>query len=112
GGKGAGTDDFRTPYSRWTGTRSPGVEINATSYLNLCRKEWLERLSPWHEFLLVVGVGVLFGLGLGFFRPLPVAVITVMVMLGMFGAACALVWQKHVWVPWAVPAIVQIQCAA
>ena len=112
GGKGAGTDDFRTPYSPWTGTRSPGVEINATAYLNLFRGEWLTRLSPWSEFLLVVGVGIVFGFGLGFFRPLRLAVVTVIFMLALFGAACALAWQKQVWIPWAIPALVQIPCAA
>ncbi len=108
---GTGTDDYSTPYSRWTGTKSPGVEINATAYLNLIRREWLTRLSPMREFLLVLATGILFGFGLNFCRPVPVAAITVTAMLLVFGVACALMWRQQLWFPWAILGGVQIPCA-
>src|SRR5205814_1809548 len=50
----AGTrnDEFPTPYTRWTGDRSPGVEIQATTFLNLVRHDWLVRLSAGLEACL------------------------------------------------------------
>ncbi len=108
---GKGTDDFRTPYTLWTGRKAPGVEINATTYLNLVRKESLSRLPPLVEAALVL----LLGAGVGFYfvslRPLTA------VSLGMGCAFCvvvvgiATVWVTQVWFPWMVPAVVQIPCA-
>src|SRR5205823_3352700 len=56
------TDEFRTPFTRWTGKYSPGVEIMATAFLNLQREDWLRRLSPVTEVLLIVLCGLLGGL--------------------------------------------------
>ena len=108
---GKGTDDFRTPYTLWTGRRAPGVEINATTYLNLVRGDSLSRLPPLVETALVL----LFGAGIGFYfvslRPLTVA------SLGLVGAFCVAVLgivgvrATQVWFPWLVPAAVQIPCA-
>src|SRR6185295_7304968 len=42
---GSKSDDFRTPYTRNKGRLTPGVEIVATSYLNLIHHEWLRRLA-------------------------------------------------------------------
>jgi len=109
---GRGTDYFRTPYSRWTGTRSPGVELNATAYLNLVRGDWLTRLSPPREFLLFIGVGVLFGFGLALFRPVAVGVISVVGVLAVFAVGCVLAGRHQLWFPWAIASAVQIPCAA
>jgi CHASE2 domain-containing sensor protein len=109
---GKGTDDLPTPFSRWTGTKSPGVEINATAYLNLIRREWLTRLSPGREFLLFSAVGILFGFGLNLFRPISVAAISVGGMLLIFAAGLLLMWHYRVWFPWAIASLVQIPTAA
>src|ERR1041385_2738528 len=47
-------DEFRIPYTRWKGGFCGGVEIMATSFLNLLRGDWLERIAPWKESLLVL----------------------------------------------------------
>src|SRR5262249_29783505 len=40
-------DDFLfTPFRRWGGEKMPGVELQATIFLNLLRNEWLTRLPP------------------------------------------------------------------
>src|SRR5207247_7270207 len=44
---GKGTDDYATPYTLRTGRKSPSVEGNATTCLNLLRVDRLSRPSPW-----------------------------------------------------------------
>lgn len=39
-------DTFRTPYSRWNGEDTAGLEIVALNYLNLIKGDWL-KLAPW-----------------------------------------------------------------
>lgn len=108
---GKGTDDYRTPYSRWTGTKSPGVEINATAYLNLARGDWLERTSLLAEFALLILCGATFGFGLSLLSPMKAA------GMGLLGAiliglvAIVLVWKVHIWFPWLILSSVQVPCA-
>lgn len=104
-------DVHPTPFTRWTNTRMSGVEIQATAFLNLVRGDWLTQSPPLAEAALVIVVGVLFGGGLCFFRPLPGA------LLGLAGMAALplvdlwLVEHHRTWFPWAVPALVQIPLA-
>src|SRR5678816_134483 len=35
----------------------PGVELQATAFLNLWRKEWLHEISAWRQAFLVTGFG-------------------------------------------------------
>src|SRR5688572_6302219 len=67
---GKGTDEFRTPYTRWTGRLSPGVEVVATTYLNMVHRNWLQRLAPWTEIAIIFSVAILLGIGLTICRPL------------------------------------------
>jgi CHASE2 domain-containing sensor protein len=106
------TDDYLTPCSRGNGSKSAGVEIVATAYLNLRHGEWLNELSASREFLLVLAAGIIFGFALPFFRPVPVAVISIFSIAVVFGIAYAFVWRERVWFPWAIISFVQIPCAA
>ena len=69
-GPGELSDLFRTPYTRWTGGLTSGVEVHATIFLNLVRGDWLTRLSAGKEILLLVLAGFIFGYGLNLVRPL------------------------------------------
>ena len=52
-------DDFRTPYTRWTsGQKTPGVEINASIFLNLLRGDCRSRFSPGKERWLLILTGL------------------------------------------------------
>lgn len=42
-------DEFKTPYTRWTGESSGGVEIMVTSFLNLVNGDWLRRPAGWKK---------------------------------------------------------------
>jgi hypothetical protein len=108
---GKGTDDYRSPYSATTGTKTPGVEMNATAFLNLFRGDWLERLSPLNEFLIVLAAGLLFGIGLNCLGPLTLILVTVGASAATFAAGCLLPWHAQAWFPWAIPAFVQIPIA-
>jgi CHASE2 domain-containing sensor protein len=108
---GKGTDDFRTPYTRWTGRRSPGVEIIATTSLNLMRGDWLKRLPPVAECLVMVLTGALLGLGLTMQRPLAATGWGVLVSLLVAATAMFLVWPTRVWFPWMIVVVAQVPCA-
>ena len=80
------TDKFRTPYSRWTGEATGGVEILLTSFLNLVNGDWLRRLAGWLEALILVTSGLLLGGGLCRLRlPTAVAVAAGVALAVVFG---------------------------
>lgn len=102
-------DEYPTPHSRWAKQYPfmPGVEIQATTFLNLSRGDWLRRLPKAGEVALLILSGVLAGFGLVRFRPV--------IASGMALAAIVLVsllayWSfahLRVWSPW-VLVIMQI----
>jgi CHASE2 domain-containing sensor protein len=104
-------DKFSTPYTRWTGEATGGVEILITSFLNLVNGDWLQRLAGWLEALAMVTVGLLLGGGLCRVRlPLAWALAIGVAVLVSFGAIC---WSyfTHYWFPWLVIAGGQVPCA-
>ena len=104
-------DEFRSPYTRWTGQSASGVEILATEYLNLLNGDWLRRPARWIEGLVLVLTGVLLGGGLTLGRP---------VMAGMLALGAASVatvggvswsYYSNYWFPWLVIVGGQVPCA-
>lgn len=109
GGGGAGTDDFRTPYSVWwDNLRSPGVEILATTYLNLYRRDWLTEPGWFSEVLLLLAAGLALGFGLVPLRPVTAIWVALggILFLAMF--ACVECWLFRLWFPWGIVAFVQV----
>ena len=102
-----GKDDFRTPYTSLPGGQfAPGVEVHATTALNLLRGEWLTRLPIEKEKRMVFWFGFLLTVLLMSRAPwlvlLSCAVAAVAVMLlAIFG-----VQHWFVWANWLVPAVV------
>lgn len=114
-------DEFRTPYTRWTGESMGGVEIIATSFLNLMNGDWLRRPAAWVEAMLLAATGVLVGAGLcqvalrkgfGLGSRLGVAsgVAFVVALVVMLGAVSGSYFSKF-WFPWLVIAGGQVPCA-
>ena len=100
GFSGEGKDEFGTAYTRLTGTFSNGVEIHATAFLNLLRGEWLSRLPPLVEGLLIVLTGFGFGAGLIVLRPWTAAAVA---MLGAVLLTVVVWWlftNQLVWFGW------------
>ncbi len=105
------TDEFPTPYSRWTGFDMPGVEIHATAFLNLIHHDWLNRLPAWVELTVVVGLGVAFGLGLGRLRPVAATAVGLVSVICIVVAASLLVWNERIWFCWTIVPCLQIPVA-
>ena len=103
-------DEYRTPYTV-KGQFVPGLEVQATQLLNLLRGDWLTRFSPREEVLVVLAGGLVFGIGLARFRPLPA------ISLALLGAALVtalayyLFWRQRIWFPWLVTVAAQIPVA-
>ena len=108
---GRGTDDFRTPYSSWTGRRAPGVEINATACANLLRGDWLKRVPPWAEVLLVLASGGLLGSVLTFQRPWIAAMTGGAIAILVLAGAAILAWRFHTVLSWLVVGGIQVPAA-
>jgi len=104
-------DEFPTPYSRWSREKfMPGVELQATDFLNLLRGDWLTRLSANAELGILLASGVLFGFGLARLRPL--AAVAVSILLAALVGVSAYLSFVHlrIWFPWLL-LIVQIVIA-
>ena len=101
-------DDFNTPYTRWVGTSSPGVEIQTTAFLNLVRGDWLNRL-PWPmELGLIMACAFALGFILPIFRPgIAFALGAGFAVLATV-AGIVLALQFHEWFCWAVIPLVEV----
>jgi CHASE2 domain-containing sensor protein len=104
-------DEHRTPYTRWTGKKSPGPEINATAYLNIVRRDWLERTSPAIDLLMVVCLGGALGFGLARLPTLPAVGAGIACGVAMAVLAYLVTWNTHVWFPWLIFCVVQVPVA-
>src|SRR5262249_7993420 len=100
-----------TPYTRWNNEKTPGVEINATIFLNLIRGDWLSRLSWGTECLLLSLAGLVLGYGLAQARPMVATGLAALAFCLVMLAAVVLVWTTHLWFSWMVVAGAQVPCA-
>lgn len=105
-------DVYATPYTRWRGTKSPGVEITATVYVNLIRHDWLQRTTATVELAILLLLGGAVGYGLGKARPIGASLLAVVCAVGFGLAANLAVWQAHVWFPWMFVSAVQVPVGA
>ena len=105
------TDTFPTPFTRWTGVRSPAVEIQATAFLNLLRRDWLTRFTPGLEFSLIILSGLIFGFGLSLLRPWGALGVAVFGIVAVASGAILLFWQTHSWFAWSIVCLVQVPSA-
>ncbi len=104
-------DDFTSPYSRWREARINGVEVNATSYLNLVREDWLRRLPGWIELAVVLLVGSGITYGLVFVEPPRAVAIGLAGTLTLGIGLASQVWFTRLWFPWMVLAVAQLPAA-
>jgi CHASE2 domain-containing sensor protein len=104
-------DEFSTPFTRWDGSSSGGVEIVATCTLNLVREDWLVRFPFWLESLLVLAVGAALGLGVWSLGPLKAFLVGIGVVLITLILAAIIVSVWHAWFAWSVIALVQVPMA-
>jgi CHASE2 domain-containing sensor protein len=104
-------DEFETPFTRWTGDATGGVEIIVTSFLNLVNGDWLYRPSTGIEFSLFIVVGVVLGGGLGWLRIPTAGIGCVSAALIITLTAVSVSYVANVWFPWLAMVGGQIPCA-
>jgi CHASE2 domain-containing sensor protein len=95
-------DEFRTPYTRWTDEGAGGVEILATTTLNLVNGDWLRRPAWWLETVVFVLAGALLGGGLCRLHPLVSGATALAAAVGVTLAAATLSHFTNYWFPWLV----------
>ena len=93
---GSGTEYFPTPF----GSRMTGVEVNATTYLNLRRGDWLTRAPERVEFWCLALIGWLVGFWLCGMSPKRAVVATALMGLATMLVAVFLFWRMQFWFPW------------
>ncbi len=104
-------DKFRTPYTQQTGKAVGGMEIMATTFLNLVNGDWLRRPPVWIEALLLTLTGILIGGGLCQMKPLPSLLVAAGIFLTVMLAFVAWSFLSNYWFPWLVIAGGQVPCA-
>jgi len=109
---GAFRDTFRTPYTSPTDPRySSGVEVHATSLLNLLHQDWLTRIPLFVETLILLFCGIIFGYGLVMLRPIPAALLAITGSLAVAGSSYALFVFGKLWFPWLLIVAIQAPIA-
>lgn len=104
-------DKFQTPYTRWHSESVGGVEILATTFLNLMNGDWLRRMSAGLEVLALIGAGTMFGGGFCFARPLIAVSIAAGAFLVVAIGDVLFSYYTNYWFPWLIIAGGQIPCA-
>jgi hypothetical protein len=104
-------DEFCTPYTRWTGKTSSGVQIMATAFLNLVQGDWLQSSPAWLELAGLVVFGIFLGAGMCRLKPW-LAVLATVTFAGLV-AVGAVLWSYYGnhWFPWLIISGAQAPCA-
>ncbi|MGD0816379.1 MAG: adenylate/guanylate cyclase domain-containing protein [Verrucomicrobiota bacterium] len=103
-------DEYPAPFPNLANENKfvPGVEVQATAFLNLLRGDWLNRLSDRTEQVIIIFMGILFGAGLALSRPLA-ATLWAIAGIGLIALADYFAFAKfHYWFPWLIVAVIQI----
>lgn len=109
--EGAQADEFATPFSRWHGAPQPGVIIQAVSFLNLVRGNWLERFPPLVEMVMILLPAILFAVLLAQVRPWLGALVVAGSLVILYAGACVLMFHAHRWFAWMILASVEMPFA-
>lgn len=104
-------DEFRTPYTRWTGETAGGVEIQVAAFLNLVNGDWLRRPPPRIEKFLFALAGLMMGATACRLRPRTACFGAGGVALATLIGAVLLSHFTHYWFPWLILAAAQTPCA-
>jgi adenylate cyclase len=111
-------DEFANPFSAWVSGKlmsdrrtlfMPGVEVQATAFLNLLRGDWLNRLPHRTEGILIAVLGLVFGAWLVRFRPIAATGVAMAGFAIVMVGAYFLFTKGLTWFPWL---IVGVQIAA
>ncbi len=89
----------------------PGVEIQASAFLNLVRGDWLNRFSAGSENLMLILLGGLIGFALSLFRPLSAVGLALLSAAVISLISYFIFAEYNYWFPWMVVVGAQIPIA-
>ena len=100
-------DEFPHPYGVFGAKKGfmPGVEIQATEFLNLFRGDWLTRLSKRWESAVIFGLAFIAGVGLVLVRPSWASILAVASIGAIAGISYAIFLQQRMWFPWLIASV-------
>ncbi len=104
-------DEFSVPYTRWTDEASGGVNIMATTFLNLTNHDSLRRTPGWLELAILIGSGIVLGMALGFLNPLAGGIVAIAVSILFSIGAVSWSFYSDYWFPWLIVSMAQTPCA-
>jgi CHASE2 domain-containing sensor protein len=104
-------DEFSTPFTRWTGESSGGVNIILTEFLNLVNSDWLRRLPSWMEVSILAVTGILTGFGFCRMKFPAAAVSAVAIAVAVSLVAVSWSYFTNYWFPWLIIVGGQVPCA-
>lgn len=104
-------EKFATPWTRFGGPFTPGVDVLATSLGNLIQGNWLRRISVATQSWLIVGLGLLLGAGLSLLRPWTAAAAALAAIILLAAVATYLQWHRNLWWSWMIPVAAQAPVA-
>jgi CHASE2 domain-containing sensor protein len=106
-------DKFHSPYTAtaWNPRAIGGVEILATTFLNLMNADWLRRPSGWLEVPVLLVLGVALGTLLPWRRAFWTWISAAVLFLLVSWAGIALSHYTNYWFPWLIVAGGQLPCA-
>lgn len=114
-GAGLGNDLFSTPFHRLpAGGKHPylsGPALQATMLENLLHGNWLTRSNEKWDLPIVALAALVFGTLFTLVRPGKGMLLAIILVGVMIGAGFWLVHGHHTWVPWTIPAFVQLPIA-
>lgn len=98
---------FRTPYSLIGWADATGAAVQGFNLLNLVRGDWLTRLTPVQERILIVIWGIFLVVLLMTLRPWLAMIVAVgcFASMGLVAIGCQMKFQ--VWFCWLIPAAIQ-----
>jgi adenylate cyclase len=103
-------EKFGTPWRRYN-TFAAGVEILATSFGNLVESNWLRRVSPSVQLLVIILLGIAFGIGLSLLRPWTAAAAALAGIAVISVIAIYLQYRSNLWWSWMIPVAAQAPVA-
>jgi CHASE2 domain-containing sensor protein len=104
-------DKFHSPYTVWNHRAIGGVEVLATSFLNLVNGDWLRRPSGSLEVFILVVTGVALGTLLPWRRAVWSWTTTAALFVYVSWAGVALSHFTNYWFPWLIVTGGQLPCA-
>ena len=104
-------EQYRNPWTWISGHFHLGVELQALTFANLMRQDWLTRPPTSVEMLIIVLTGGLLGYGLSLFRPLTTTGLALLFAALVAAIACFTSIKLNLWFPWAIIVAAQVPLA-